>query len=747
MFNRKLFSNQQFVAVLVGLLVGIFGCFLVAYRGTDDTESLLKSEQNQGAEYRTTRNPGVNSPIGIARVAGVPVWDQTQGLGQRMPNLFGQQTQSPFIFMNKLASVELVTLVRLIFSTLLGLTLVNLAVASWGGKKIVCRLFLLDLSLLGPLFLYTVPNDFFVEADQYWGLCLIISGMCHVSLFCETALVEKSFSEISFYSLLFGTSFLFIGHPTWFIIGFLSLLLLIPTNLIKRLKSLGKLKLLALFITSFVLPGVQVGELALSRSDSLSKSYLAQPSTWDFFSSEPWVYKFQPILVVLASALQPVLRVVDEAGDRTEFFNSSLLVVAVALLYMQQNKSRLILIFLKRVYFACFILIVGLLTFDAISRARVPIISRVLTFNVWRLSHALFVLISITAVLILGQLRSSQKFESLKKTKNLVLFGVILVSLLYPSVMITKDVKNSDYSLFRDSSVRKSAKDLVKSSNIRHGVRTVLLGGELRSEVFAQSFLSRGGYPTLDFFSAGREINTFTINTEQFRTGFSLDTKYCDPLIFDFLSVGNIILDATGQDSCTESLNTYFGPSKIREQSKNEIKLSESSFFWPQNFKTWFVPTRLIRSRDVVCPLFEKSCFSGLESFQSKSSSQEAPFRLCEAGCLFRYRWESSDALNEKSRFVLLPVNFDSTLKVVSTTTRDSLKTEDFQGLLAVEVIGNIGRGEFEVSVRPDTMIVLRVLTTYMHTLVFLGCLLSLMFSGFRRLKNFDQQVKTGDRN
>ena len=176
MFNRKLFSNQQFVAVLVGLLVGIFGCFLVAYRGTDDTESLLKSEQNQGAEYRTTRNPGVNSPIGVARVAGVPVWDQTQGLGQRMPNLFGQQTQSPFIFMNKLASVELVTLVRLIFSTLLGLTLVNLAVASWGGKKIVCRLFLLDLSLLGPLFLYTVPNDFFVEADQYWGLCLIISG-------------------------------------------------------------------------------------------------------------------------------------------------------------------------------------------------------------------------------------------------------------------------------------------------------------------------------------------------------------------------------------------------------------------------------------------------------------------------------------------------------------------------------------------------------------------------------------------
>jgi len=123
---------------------------LVAYRGTDDTESLLKSEQNQGAEYRTTRNPGVNSPIGIARVAGVPVWDQTQGLGQRMPNLFGQQTQSPFIFMNKLASVELVTLVRLIFSTLLGLTLANLAVASWGGKKIVSRLFLLDLSGLGP---------------------------------------------------------------------------------------------------------------------------------------------------------------------------------------------------------------------------------------------------------------------------------------------------------------------------------------------------------------------------------------------------------------------------------------------------------------------------------------------------------------------------------------------------------------------------------------------------------------------
>jgi hypothetical protein len=311
--------------------------------------------------------------------------------------------------------------------------------------------------------------------------------------------------------------------------------------------------------------------------------------------------------------------------------------------------------------------------------------------------------------------------------------------------MITKDVKNSDYSLFRDSSVRKLAKDLVESSNISHGVRTVLLGGELRSEVFAQSFLSRGGYPTLDFFSAGRKINTFTINSEQFRTGFSLDIKDCDPLIFDFLSVGNIVLDATGQDSCIESLNTYFGPSKMREQNHNEIKLSESSFFWPQNFKTWFVPTSLIRSRDVVCPLFEKSCLSGLESFQSKSNSQEVPFRLCEAGCLFRYQWNSSDALNEKSKFVLLPINFDSILKVVSTPSRDSLRTENFQGLLAVEVIGNIERGELEVSVRPDTMIVLRVLITYIHTLVFLGCLLAMFLCGIRALKDFEQLTRIGD--
>ena len=84
--------------MLIALFVSFGACFLVAYRGTDDYESSYKSEQNLGGEYRSTRDPGIGVPPGIKRVLAVPVWNQTQGLGQRMPTLMYSQTQSPLIF-------------------------------------------------------------------------------------------------------------------------------------------------------------------------------------------------------------------------------------------------------------------------------------------------------------------------------------------------------------------------------------------------------------------------------------------------------------------------------------------------------------------------------------------------------------------------------------------------------------------------------------------------------------------------
>ncbi|NCU86589.1 MAG: hypothetical protein EBV58_02125, partial [Actinobacteria bacterium] len=151
------------VSVLIALFVSFSASFLVAYRGTDDYESSYKSEQNLGGEYRSTREPGIGVPSGIKRVFDVPVWDQTQGLGQRMPNLIGQQSQTPFVFLSSLISIESILHLRLFFATFLSLSLTNLLIVGWSIRKAGLRLILFDVSMLGVSFLYTIHNDFFSQ--------------------------------------------------------------------------------------------------------------------------------------------------------------------------------------------------------------------------------------------------------------------------------------------------------------------------------------------------------------------------------------------------------------------------------------------------------------------------------------------------------------------------------------------------------------------------------------------------------
>ena len=70
-----------------------------------------------------------------------------------MPNLIGQQSQTPFVFLTRLFSVEVLVLVRVFSSTLIALLFINSVLSKWGNLRISVRILLLDIALLGPLFL------------------------------------------------------------------------------------------------------------------------------------------------------------------------------------------------------------------------------------------------------------------------------------------------------------------------------------------------------------------------------------------------------------------------------------------------------------------------------------------------------------------------------------------------------------------------------------------------------------------
>ena len=202
------------MAVAIGLVVGISAMALSLFAGESlgATDNFV-SNQNLGAQYKLFWESDHSNAIGVVKVLGVPVWDNGQGTGSRMPILMEQPTQSPIIFLGEILPVDYIVVLRSLIAILSALVVLNLTVLSWSDRQTYRRLIFMDLSLLGPFFLFTAQNDWFVIADQYWAVCLIISGFLHPSWYqTPIAARKKTVPSVVLFAFIVGTSVLLTGH-------------------------------------------------------------------------------------------------------------------------------------------------------------------------------------------------------------------------------------------------------------------------------------------------------------------------------------------------------------------------------------------------------------------------------------------------------------------------------------------------------------------------------------------------------
>ena len=715
---------------------------MVAYRGTDDYELSYKSEQNLGGEYRSTRGPGLSLPSGIKRVFDIPVWDQTQGLGQRMPNLLGQQSQTPFVFLTRLFSVDVLVLIRVFFTTFIGLSMINLVLSVWGNSLIRVRLLFLDLALLGPLFLYGVRNDYFVQADQFWGLSLILVGLMHPEFFNENYRRAVKFPALSFYCLLLGGFFFFAGHPSWLMIGLLAVLPLLSPKPLLSFFTLGVKKTLCLVILGFFLL-LQLFELLQNVIERVN-FYYAQTSVWDVLSCDRLrCVVFPPI----AAGAQPFLRFINQAEDRNEFFNAGFLILLLVGAFRLDVVSAALQVFLRRALFSIVVLIFGLVFSHRISIIGIPVISKLFTFHIWQLAAPLMTIVTFSAVVAFG------RPEILKFKSHLasVLFKSVTVmsisiALLNPLVMVYYQANASNASIFRDSTRIQRGASLKSNDLLVKFERFILLeeekdsveyGDPLFREIFELPFelqASRAGFPTLQAVGYGRTTETLTLIEANFRSKTSPDLTHCVPDVLEFLSVSSVFVNPEDASGCREKLLAYFGEDSVREINTVAGPPGTASLFRPKSFATWSIVTDSAENSDISCPLLEQDCLMGLEVTKLPATG-EAPFRLCEDDCLFTYKWAKTGTTKQ----VLLPVNFDKTIEIKDSLTGKRLKTANYQGLLAVQVESNETSGVFAGDIRPDLMMWLRVAMTYLHTIVFVGALGAMLVKGVRAVKEISK--------
>ena len=102
---RPYLKSDPLVSVLIGLVVGLTAFCLALFLASDKNADLggnsvgfSQTEQNLGVQYKNSWERKHSLAVGVTKVFAVPVWDNGQGLGNRMPNLITQPSQSPTIF-------------------------------------------------------------------------------------------------------------------------------------------------------------------------------------------------------------------------------------------------------------------------------------------------------------------------------------------------------------------------------------------------------------------------------------------------------------------------------------------------------------------------------------------------------------------------------------------------------------------------------------------------------------------------
>ena len=614
---------------------------------------------------------------------------------------------------------------------------------------VVQRLLLLDFAFLGQFIFFTAVTDWFGNAEYYWGLALIVAGLCHASLYKSGSFNERKSMAFKL-SIIFGMSFLFgpVGLVPLLVVG-LGLAIPATKKIIYQFKylTLVLLLLVAMFPTL-----LNLFELA-SQVWPVKTTYLTQISRFDLFQATS-VHRFHMVLALAISGFQPILLLIGLAGERSEFFNLTAVLLLVFAKYRGLFPAQAQKKLLNRCLLTILTFFLLMLFSGGIALAEIPLISRLMSIHSWMLSHTMLVIVTICSVILLGHLPSANTFKNQSFAfglKGLVCLTA-LMAILYPVVMYTESTGQSDFSVFRDRQVNDESVSAIQQLDLERLQRFIILKPFYKDDVL--SFLgndvgirfdlqiARAGFPTVDQISYGRSMRTLVTPTQQFRSMFIATTEYCSPKALDFIGVSTIWVEqVSGENSasCAKLISSYF-----RVKSSLQIGSGEKLRglkFKPKVFSSFSHGLDFGSQESEPCPQFEKDCLTGLTATKISSSSG-SPFQLCQQECLFTYQW----AAPSSSTSLVIPNNYDKTLVVRDRATGMEVQTSNFRGLLSVKIPSGQTSGVFEASIRPDGMMWARVVATYFRTIVFLGCVLALVLQGIRGLKDFEQLTHASDR-
>ena len=755
LFLFKKFTDLKVAASCLGgsLLI----CLIANVIGQYGMESVLRFEPNWGAKYAyQTNSKGVLSS-GIFRYLGVPIFDGIQNLGIRLPNFRSNYTIHPMVFLSRHITTYTLTQLFVFMNLSILFYFVALTFKSWDLKYWKSATLFTSTALSGPIIILLVHLDWATTASTFCGVFGLTTVLVDKSLYVSKLSTSDLHRVLA--KLIFAFSALITTHP----VGFFVAIPLFVAITFRFVKSRSNFKRVSEIISIIVLMSI-IAVICLIQilEKSFGEIRLPEGSLFDFFNdraSSPTKLIFYVTTAIFVSALQPIFWLIGLSPHITklsDFFAWPLL--AGSFLFSIKRSTRLpksLILFRRNIVLVFFGYLLSSILVGVVEQHNIFGVNVLIRADGWEYAFAVFGVVVISSpILLLTSIQKSERISDFKFWRqnsiisSLLIVGVV-VSILYPIVALVKGpsvVASASYEQLKNS----DGLSIVERVKLRENRRFVFLKSKAFEGRGGLSSLQRGWLPILGIphpLVLSRNGFPTPAGSPSYQDPGTLskvvgDTEFygsqCSPRLYDFLGIDTVIADFL-DTGCIEEIARYFSSATESHHFQPEIcyglktcsittRIGEIDFsglsvtaIHPMGFHSFYL-TKMFNDSQSVCALESSICLDNLRSNPGKLFNDN-PLKFCEQSCWINYDYQ----VPIDAQFLVIPINFDSSISVVNKYTKQSLEVENMQGLLGVRLDQNHRSGTLEINIVADTKMKMWVFATYLHTVLF-AYMIFLMF-------------------
>jgi hypothetical protein len=738
-FRQTIVAPQKYSSYGLGLVFGVvlvkffyspvklalfFSALFLAFYffwGTADLENSLKFDRAFGSRYAGFRLGDMAVSDGIGSFWGIPVFDATQGFGYRLPTQ-GALGQTPFIFLRWFASVEVIQMSYLVTGLFLCSWTIGQYCREHQKDYFLGSVLLLLLTLLGPLILFTVVNEWQVTALGFCSRVTLIIFTFHLIEKRRSGIVNSLDNPMCIASAT-AIFFIIVGHPgEWALalpIVLLAVLLLIErwhksTSKIPKhvFKALVSPPLLIIYCSVFVFV-LNVIDIFLETRRPVSSSLRQVQRFGITFEQLPRLSSFEDSKLLTESVVAfgmsfvgPVINLFVPTSGRYEFISSLLLALVVLEYLSRSNRVKKIqgssiryglalasLIFLY--YFSEILGVVPELMQSSGSWLHAPQLLLV-TILLWLNCRKT----------ILQKLSSSGKKKFLgkltyvcKKTALVVAVGTIIVQ----PISLLKATSPQGMRNYEDSM---SPAKINLLSNFRNSDLNHVPVSSANSDLYLAPSYVRAfeGFPVLENEPKVRNSSTLILSPVFNQVINSGRLEASDFSLFrNFASLQKIV---SYEKNFFNSVSVLGGESSRLFDTRRGIRVRVTT---RNEFHTFSIAEDDLIGDNSRCPLLEISaCIEKIASHFSHPRSTPR-WRLGTGQSVATYDW----ATDSGSWGVVIPMDFDKALKVMDRESKSYVRTYSHYGLLVAKIPNGSDVGSFEFFIDADWLMRLRSISSF----------------------------------